>query len=399
MKVEEEYSPLVTRTERPQRRTLASRRFARSGGSAPSGGLVGAGVRGPERIGLEGFPLRIFQEGVCHAGTSEVPTGHPGLTLPRGGEGIGVSACDFLPNKKINPDCTPRRRERVAVFAVLGPGFSAARVRPAPGAGLSKGQEVCAGTTPGPGGARSVPEPAGSPTEPWAGTGAGAGPGARASPPLVPHPFPPDGRGGRSREGLRGAGPSWMAESSPKAGYASDLRASPGARGVPAPPGWAPWGCETEDKAAASGGAPAGTAGRLRASLHLAPSRSSAGVPQDARAGRTRCCAGLPPGERRREKGVGASAGLDAVGWSGRWLGEVCMRLPLRTRSYLELYQQESGDQAGAESSWEQGMKSGSPSLGVNGKEYIFAVFGMVLKVTSNPASFCKKENSSAFFF
>ena len=69
---------------------------------------------------------------------------------------------------------------------------------------------------------------------------------------------------------------------------------------------------------------------------------------------------------------MGASAGLDAVGWRGRWLGEVCMRLPLRTRSYLELYQQESGDQAGAESSWEQEMKSGSrqtsPSLGVNGK-------------------------------
>lgn len=132
-------------------------------------------MRDPERIGLEGFPFRILQEGVRRAGTSEVPTGHPGLTLPRGGETIGVSACDFLSREKINPDCTPRRRERVAVFAVLWPGFSAARVRPAPGAGLSKGQEVCAGTTPGPGGVRSVPEPAGSPTEPWAGTGAGAG--------------------------------------------------------------------------------------------------------------------------------------------------------------------------------------------------------------------------------
>lgn len=120
------------------------------------------------------------------------------------------------------------------------------------------------------------------------------------------------------------------------------------------------WGCETEDKAAASGRAPAGTAGRLRASLHLAPSRSSACRPQDARAGRTRCCAGLPPGEPRREKGVGASAGLDAVGWRGRWLGEVCVSLPLRTRSYLESYRQESSDQAGAKSSWEQKMKSGS---------------------------------------
>ena len=167
-------------------------------------------MRDPERIGLEGFPFRSLQKGVRRAGTSEVPTGHPGLTLPRGGETIGVSACDFLPREKINPDCTPRRGERVAVFAVLWPGFSAARVRPAPGAGLSKGQEVCAGTTPGPGGVRSVPEPAGSPTEPWAETGAGAGLGARASPPPVPHPFPLAGRGGVSCEGLRGAGPSWM---------------------------------------------------------------------------------------------------------------------------------------------------------------------------------------------
>lgn len=57
---------------------------------------------------------------------------------------------------------------------------------------------------------------------------------------------------------------------------------------------------------------------------------------------------------------MGASAGLDAVGWRGRWLGEVCVSLPLRTRSYLESYRQESSDQAGAKSSWEQKMKSGS---------------------------------------
>lgn len=190
--------------------------------------------------------------------------------------------------------------------------------------------------------------------------GPGVGPGVRASPPPVPDSFPPAGRGGVSGEGLPGAGPSWMAESSPKVGYARDSRASPGARGAPEPPGWAPWGCETEDRAAASGGEPVGTAGRLRASLHLAPSRSSAGSPQDARVRRTRCCAGLLQGERRREKGVGAPAGLGAVGWRGSWLREVCVRLPLRTRSYLELYQQESGEQAGAESSWEQEMKSGS---------------------------------------
>ena len=91
---------------------------------------------------------------------------------------------------------------------------------------------------------------------------------------LAPHPLPPAGGGGVSGGGLRGAGPGWSAMSSPDAGYASDEQSQPRSAlpAVMAGLGPCPWAeslsplgdMKMKGEAAASGGTPAGPAGRAK---------------------------------------------------------------------------------------------------------------------------------------